>query len=140
MLRLAIEPIEQCGEEFLPLLRYCLAVASHGLPYILPTRGQLMTQAQTGEITFTFRSQAGRMVGFCQARRVGAGAADNGMFIEPAHRGSNAALRMIELVQQTMRGLGAEWFVWECDEDSGSRTLVERLGHRLITRKYITNL
>lgn len=140
MLSLATEPIEQCGEELLPLLRDCLGSASAGLPWSLPSRGQLLARERAGEITFTFRTGAGRLAGFCQARRVGRGAADGGMFIAKPHRGSSAALRMVAFVQQTMRGLGAEWFVWECDEDSGSKALAERLGHRLITRKYITNL
>jgi hypothetical protein len=103
------------------------------------TAGELVMRQNAGYLTFSIR-QDGVLVGICFARHVREGAVDAGMFVKPAHRRGLLAVRFAQFVQGVMRGMGAKWMVWACDEQSESRRLAEYLGHRLVSRRYIADL
>jgi hypothetical protein len=138
MLTIAVEPIAQCGGEVTPLMDALAALAV--IPWRAPSLAELGRAESVGLVTFTLRTPSGELVGYCMAKPLQDGATDHGMFILPAHRGTNAAMRMVHFVQSHMRSLGAMWFIWDCDEASRSYALAERLGHRLIGRRYLADL
>ena len=110
------------------------------VPWRAPLLADLERAEQVGLVTFTLRTPEGELAGYCMAKRLQDGATDHGMFIAKQHRGSCAAIRLVLFVQAHMRSAGAKWFIWDCDEASGSAVLAERLKHQLIGRRYLAHL
>lgn len=138
MLAIAVEPVAECGAELAPMLEAMAALAV--VPWRAPALADLERAERVGLVTFTLRTPTGELAGYCMAKGLQDGATDHGMFIAPAHRGTNAALRLVAFVQAHMAAAGAKWFIWDCDEASNSRVMAERLGHQLIGRRYLANL
>ena len=135
-LDIAVEPVNICGAELLPLMAAFARENSKTVAWAPPTLEQLQRREAAGMQVFALRYE-GRMVGFCLASRVFDGATDGGMFIDPDYRGGIDVLRLVAYVEAAMRLVGAKWMTWECDEHSGSHVLAERLKYRLQSRRYI---
>lgn len=147
----SIEPSQYCGYvfasedvrgivgEIAPLMRAC-ADESRAPMGCHPTSPEALIERQgRGLYTFTTRKD-GQLVGVCFAHRARDGASDAGMYLVPEHRKGWAAVRFVQFVQRGMQALGAKWMTWECEETSGSRRIVEYLGHELFTKRYFVRL
>jgi GNAT superfamily N-acetyltransferase len=97
----------------------------------------LIQRQLAGTVCCTLR-RGGHLIGVCFARRVGHGAADAGMFIEPEHRGGWSAIRFAEFVEQEMQARGAAWMLWECEP--ASEVLARRRGLAKLSTRYVKAL
>ena len=110
-------------------------VLAHAIVRVSPPDADWLLKRQfAGTMCCTLR-RGGTLVGVCFARRVGAGACDAGMFIEPEARGGLAAIRFAEFVEQVMQGRGAAWMLWECEPQS--EVLAQRRGLLRFSARYL---
>lgn len=130
------EDVRECAEQVAVMCRALSQETASCLRWRPLSANALIEQQGRGTYAFTVRRD-GELVGVCFARLVMDGAMDAGMFIVPEHRKGFNAVRLAQFVQERMRGLGARWMTWECDEQSGSRHLAEYLNHELISRRYV---
>lgn len=132
----AVEDVALIIETVLPMVQRL--VLGHPIVRISPPDADALLGRQfAGTVCCTLR-RAGRLVGVCFARRVGAGATDAGMFIEPEDRGGLAAIRFAEFVEQVMQVRGAAWMLWECEP--ASEVLARRRGLTKLSTRYVKAL
>lgn len=132
----AVEDVAPIIETLLPMVQRL--VLGHPIVRISPPDADALLRRQfAGTVCCTLR-RAGALIGVCFARRVGAGASDAGMFIEPEARGGLAALRFSEFVEQVMQARGAAWMLWECEPQS--EVLARRRGLTKLSVRYVKAL
>lgn len=132
----AVEDVATIIETVLPMVHRL--VLAHPIVRVSPPDADWLLKRQfAGTVCCTLR-RAGALIGVCFARRVGAGACDAGMFIEPEARGGLAALRFSVFVEQEMRARGAAWMLWECEPQS--EVLARRRGLMKLSTRYIKAL
>ena len=131
-----VEDVRTFVDELLPLARAFADETSRALRWKALSAPGLLEEQSRGYYTVTVRC-AGRLVGFCKARRTREGASDAGMYLAPDHRKGWTAIHLMQYVQQGMCALGAEWMTWEADEATKSYLLAEHLNHELISRRYL---
>lgn len=132
----AVEDVATIIETVLPMVHRL--VLAHPIVQVSPPDADWLLKRQfAGTVCCTLR-RAGALIGVCFARRVGAGATDAGMFIEPEARGGLAALRFSEFVEQEMRARGAAWMLWECEPQS--EVLARRRGLTKLSVRYVKAL
>lgn len=132
----AVEDVATIIDAVLPMVHRL--VLSHPIVRVSPPDADWLLKRQfAGTVCCTLR-RGGTLVGVCFARRVGAGACDAGMFIEPGARGGLTALRFSEFVEQVMQGRGAAWMLWECEPQS--EALARRRGLSKLTTRYLKPL
>ena len=129
----AVEDVAHIIETVLPMVHRL--VLAHAIVRVSPPDADWLLKRQfAGTMCCTLR-RGGTLVGVCFARRVGAGACDAGMFIEPEARGGLAAIRFAEFVEQVMQGRGAAWMLWECEPQS--EVLAQRRGLLRFSARYL---
>ena len=132
----SVEDVALIIETVLPMVHQL--VLGHPIVRISPPDADALLRRQfAGTVCCTLR-RAGRLIGVCFARRVGAGATDAGMFIEPADRGGLVAIRFAEFVEHVMQARGAAWMLWECEP--ASEVLARRRGLMKLTTRYLKPL
>lgn len=132
----AVEDVAPIIGAVLPMVHQL--VLAHPIVRVSPPDADALVKRQfAGTVCCTLR-RGGRLVGVCFARRIGTGATDAGMFIEPQARGGLAALRFSEFVESVMRRLGAAWMLWECEPSS--EVLARRRGLLKLTTRYVKAL
>lgn len=135
----AAEDVRGIAGEAAPLMRACADESRAPIGWPPTSPEALIEQQGRGLYTFTAR-RAGQLVGVCFAQRVRDGATDAGMYLIPEHRKGWTAVRFVQFIQRGMEALGAKWMTWDCEVTSGSRRIVEYLGHQPLTQRYFVRL